>query len=294
MKSVDFDALVPEPAPPVALAGYTGFLLRRAFGCVQRVSVQVMPSGLHARHMAILQVVRHGPVSQRVLGDLLGVNRTIMVKLVDRLEEDGLIRRERASGDRRSYALELTEKGELALPPLEEAAGQGEAILTENLLPQERERLLDLLGRLAPEEVRQLPHQLTGRVAFYVANLHWRLSERADQALREFGMQSRRFVVLATLAQLTPCSQQELADALEVTAPALFGMLGELERDGLIRRGRNPADRRAAQLSLTERGRFDLDGARRVQDGIQAWVAGRLAPDSPDALNTLLLRISVW
>jgi DNA-binding MarR family transcriptional regulator len=96
--------------PP--LAGYTGYLLRRAFARARDCAQQVLPPGTHPGEGAILtRLAEGGPASQQELSGRLHVNRTIMVKLVDRLEAAGLVRRERNTADRRCYALVVTPRG---------------------------------------------------------------------------------------------------------------------------------------------------------------------------------------
>ena len=51
-------------------------------------------------------------LSQKELAELIWDNTNVVVKLVDRLEAMGLIRRELNPSDRRAFALFVTEKGE--------------------------------------------------------------------------------------------------------------------------------------------------------------------------------------
>ncbi|RMI46668.1 MarR family winged helix-turn-helix transcriptional regulator [Streptomyces triticirhizae] len=74
--------------------------------------------------------------------------RSVMVGLCDGLEAAGLVRRERATGDRRAYAVTLTDAGVERLA----AAERGVPALLENVLApltaEERAQLATLLGRL--------------------------------------------------------------------------------------------------------------------------------------------------
>src|SRR3977135_3807537 len=111
-----------------SLAGYTGYLLVRAFIRAQACGVAAMPAGRHPRDLAILAALLEcGPVSQGRLAELLKIHRTIMVKVVDGLEEAGLVRRARDPADRRRYALAPTTDGEAPPAGLPRAAGRREA-----------------------------------------------------------------------------------------------------------------------------------------------------------------------
>jgi DNA-binding MarR family transcriptional regulator len=52
-----------------------------------------------------------GPIGQQPIADQLGLTGPAIVQAVDRLEAAGLVERRRDPTDRRSYALEPTERG---------------------------------------------------------------------------------------------------------------------------------------------------------------------------------------
>ena len=67
------------------------------------------------------------PVTQKELSEMLMVDKSDLTGLVDRMEERGFLRRTRASGDRRSYHLELKEPG---IAFLEETEGPYRELIT--------------------------------------------------------------------------------------------------------------------------------------------------------------------
>ena len=90
--------------------------------------------------------------SQQAIGELIGLNSTRMVFLVDELEQRGLVERRRNDADRRSYALYLTDAGWAKLRQVRQVAGQHQAELGSSLSPAERVQLTGLLRRLAAEQ----------------------------------------------------------------------------------------------------------------------------------------------
>jgi DNA-binding MarR family transcriptional regulator len=276
-----------------SLAGYTGFLLVRAFIRAQACGVAAMPSGRHPRDLAILTaLVAGGPVSQARLSELLKINRTIMVKMVDGLEEAGLVRRARDPTDRRRYALAPTTDGEAALASMQRAAAGGEAELAAGLTSAEHRRLNELLSRLVPDLTGVLPQSITNRSGFLIARAHYRLRERGGQALRSLGIEPRHFGVLTALAAAEPCSQQRLADRIGVSGPAIVQTIDELDRAALIVRERNPVDRREHILRLTDQGRTHLAQARSTLDQIQHEIADLLGEPAAAELNALLSKVA--
>lgn len=285
----DQEASTLEPA----LAGYTGYLLFRAFVRAQACGVAAMPAGRHPRDLAILTaLVERGPVSQARLGELLKINRTIMVKVVDGLEDAGLVRRERDPADRRRYALAPTADGKAALAAMQRAAAGGEAELAAGLTPAEHQRLNELLSPLVPDLTGVLPDSITNRTGFLIARAHHRLRERGGQALRSLSIEPRHFGTLTALAAAEPCSQQRLADRMAVSGPAIVHTIDELHQAALIVRDRNPADRREHILRLTDQGRTHLTQARSALDVIQQEIADLLTKPGAAELNALLSKVA--
>jgi DNA-binding MarR family transcriptional regulator len=99
------------------------------------------------------------------------------------------------------------------------------------------------------------------------------------------GLSMWGYVVLSHLARGSAPTQLALASAIGYDKTRLIGLLDELERDGLITREPDPADRRARIVHLTERGR-ELHAAT-VAD-IRAMEDELLSSLTPAERETLL------
>ncbi|REF00955.1 MarR family winged helix-turn-helix transcriptional regulator [Thermomonospora umbrina] len=274
------------------LAGYTGYLLAGALNRAQDCCATAMPGEWSPRDVAVLEVLAEaGPQSQARLGELLDINRTIMVKLVDRLEDAGLVRRRRAAEDRRRYALEITDAGGEVLAALRRQVADSERLLTAPLEPAEHAALIELLRDLVPEAVGALPDAITTRAGFLITRARHELRRQIDQGLRGLRMEPRHFGLLTALAGAEPCSQQRLAGCMGVSGPAIVQTLDELGEAGLIDRAPNPRDRRQYVVRLTRGGRRRLAEATEIMDEIQEGLAGRLGRAETARLNTLLTRL---
>ena len=77
--------------------------------------------GVHAASsMRLLALIRlHGPRNMAFFCDHLRLTSAALTSIVDRLSEQGLIRRDRQPIDRRAYFLTLTETGEELLNRIE-------------------------------------------------------------------------------------------------------------------------------------------------------------------------------
>jgi DNA-binding MarR family transcriptional regulator len=98
----------------------------------------------------LMLLIRENPGIRSVdLARALGVARSGMVRLIDELEQRELISREIDQKDRRNQSLVLTSLGRRKLSRIEKAVEKHEAEMTSGLSVSEREKLLELLWRVA-------------------------------------------------------------------------------------------------------------------------------------------------
>jgi DNA-binding MarR family transcriptional regulator len=252
-----------------------------------------MPQGRDPKDLGVLVTVEAaGPLTQRKLGDLLGVNRTTMVKIADSLEGDGLLRRERDPADRRNYAVSITAEGRAAIAEMTRRARLGDAELTSALTGPERARLVGLLQRIVPDLIDLIPGELTGLSAFLIARAHLRLRAEVSVPLSPLGIATHQFGLLTALESLQPCSQQRVATALGISGPAVVSTVAELEKRELITRERNPEDRREHLLRLTPEGLERVTAARSIVDVTHDELARRVGTAELSELNALLAKIT--
>lgn len=254
-----------------------------------------MPDGIPIRDYEVLQSLADlGPSSQRHLSRLLWVNRTIMVKLVDALEADGLVQRRRDPADRRSYALQLTPAGEQARADYSLAADRAEAGLTAPLSTREATALRALLSAIAlsADQPIELPAGLAGRVSFLLTPAHNRVRERVNARLGALGLTTALYGTLATMQARGPISQQAIADQLGLTGPAIVQNVDRLQALGLVDRRRHPADRRSYALEPTSKGRATVSQARAAIEQLNGRLDQMLGgQDKRHHLNQLLLQL---
>ena len=135
-----------------------GYLLARTHRKIQaRAEEALEPLGLgqgvvdcSPRHVGCLLVIaEYGPLSQQALGEMIKVDRTTIVAVVDWLESEGFVERRRNPDDRRAYALQITPAGRRWLPRADRALRSAEKDFLKPLSAAEREELKSLLQRLA-------------------------------------------------------------------------------------------------------------------------------------------------
>jgi DNA-binding MarR family transcriptional regulator len=139
-----------------------------------------------------------------------------------------------------------------------------------------------------------LPPPSTGYLLWHLT-LRWRAG--LDRALAPLGLTSAQYAVLASLYGLSRGgarpSQRELADYAGLEPMHVSKLVRALERAGLVERAGNPADTRAVQLSLTDRGRQVVTAGRAkvlaLEERYLAPLGGRLSRQTTDLRETLLL-----
>jgi DNA-binding MarR family transcriptional regulator len=101
---------------------------------------------LKPRQFQILGLLHdHGGLAQRELMQAMDVDPSILVTLLNPLEADGLVSRERDPADRRRHLVTLTRAGERALDSASRAQKETEDSLFASLDAEEREQLSALL-----------------------------------------------------------------------------------------------------------------------------------------------------
>jgi DNA-binding MarR family transcriptional regulator len=89
-----------------------------------------------------------------------------------------------------------------------------------------------------------------------------------DELLSSLEMSSAQFIIIATLSLGVAKSASDLCKGISYDAGAMTRMLDRLEEKGLLRRSRDPGDRRLVNLELTEKGNAALPRMREVSMGV--------------------------
>ena len=95
-------------------------------------------------------------LSQRELADLCHLDVTTMSRSLDRLEEEGLLRREKNPDCRRSYQVCLTPAGEKKAREVQAVLRQMDEIICEGLSEQEHEEFLRILRKICGNMERSI------------------------------------------------------------------------------------------------------------------------------------------
>jgi len=146
-----------------------------------------------------------------------------------------------------------------------------------------------------------VPDVVSDRLGFLLGQNHRALRGLADEALRPFGLEPgetecnpSHVGCLAVIASEGPLSQQRLGGLTRIDRTSVVAIVDYLERHGYVERRRNPADRRAYLLLITDAGRKWLAGTKsalvEVEDRYLDPLSGRERDQLKELLRKLLVR----
>ena len=128
-------------------------LVQLGFHVARGFSERLAPLGLEPRQVGMLtRLAANEGKSQQAIGELMGLNPTRMVFLVDELEKQGLVERRRNPDDRRSYALYLTDEGRAKLSEAQRVSIGHDREIGASLTGGQRRELAALLRQVADEQ----------------------------------------------------------------------------------------------------------------------------------------------
>jgi len=124
-------------------------LARHGQALSARLRAAMSVTGLTPRHGVALQhLCEHGPTSQQGLLEVLGVDPSVLVAILNDLEGNGLAERRRDPADRRRHIVEMSDKGRAVLDDVDRAIDAVEQELLADLTPAEVDRLRELLAKV--------------------------------------------------------------------------------------------------------------------------------------------------
>ena len=280
-----------NPLSP-SLQRFISHLLRRAFHRASQLSHVGLPEGLHPRDFAVLGVLEeHDVVSQQALAERLDINRTIVVKLIDKLAAAGYAVRTRNPADRRTYMLSITPAGRRLLDEVDHTAVTGENEFLGPLTAPERRDLNALLRELVPQVSQEVAGEQPS--TYFIMLAYHRVRRRGNDLMAQHGLQARHAGALIALHDAGPCSQLQLARTVGTTEATVVLVIDELEAAGAVVRERNPHDRRSNSLVLTPKGREMVSVAVGVLSQVQEETTRQLGEERMHRLQELLTKL-LW
>ncbi len=135
------------------------------------------------------------------------------------------------------------------------------------------------------------PTGLQASSGYLLTRLGAESRRRWARMLSERGLTPHHYGVLMTLDDLRVTCQQRLSRAIGVDPRNAVPVVDHLQRRGLIKRTRDPADRRRHAIALTDEGRTAVAELRRSAEAIEREMLQGLTADERSALHRLLHKL---
>lgn len=130
------------------LSDNLGYRIRRAqLWAFRDVSRRLAPFAVGPAQFSVLSIIDANPgINQLAIAAALSIERAGLGRLVDRLEQQGFVRRTASSANRRYYVLDLTTAGAALLKRLRPIVAQCEKAIAEKIGSRAYEDLLQTLS----------------------------------------------------------------------------------------------------------------------------------------------------
>ena len=125
-------------------------------------------------------------------------------------------------------------------------------------------------------------------IAFVISDVARLYRRRFDERTRSFGITGPQMRAVIAIMRFPGINQGALADRLDVEPITTCRMVDRLEQAGLVERRRDPQDRRAWQLFLTDAAEPIAENLQAIGQTVLNESLDGVAPGDRDAIMTIL------
>jgi DNA-binding MarR family transcriptional regulator len=129
------------------------------------------------------------------------------------------------------------------------------------------------------------------RLSFLLKRTSALLDGTVEQELARLGISGREFGVLTLVEAEGPASQQRLAGRIGVDRTTMVALIDALEEKRLVKRHRDPTNRRAYVLEVTSAGRKKLRDALKAVERAEQQALAPLSCGESASLTRALQRL---
>jgi len=154
------------------------------------------------------------------------------------------------------------------------------------------DRFLDEISADLPSHLDLTVEGIVDRIG----GINRRIKRMHEETLDQLGLTLSDWHVLTALRWTgEPYRRKagELARRAELTSGSMTSRLDALEKEGLVRRLRDPDDRRTVVVELTDKGRQKHEQLMGIQAEKEALLAAALTDREKEQLNGLLRRVMI-
>ena len=143
-----------------------------------------------------------------------------------------------------------------------------------------------------PEDDVALP-VVHARLGYLLKHAQQRLAELTGPALAPYGITGRELAVLMSIDDLTPLSQQDVADRLGVDRTTMVTLIDGLEDKELVERRPDAEDRRRNVVVLTRAGQATMAEGVEAAEAAEQQFLSKLSAAEVASLKAALQAIAL-
>jgi DNA-binding MarR family transcriptional regulator len=128
------------------------------------------------------------------------------------------------------------------------------------------------------------------RLTYLIKRLEMAERARMEEVLQAHGVTLHQYTALSLLERRDGLSSAQLARRHFVTPQAMNQLVASLERDGLIRREPDDANRKILRASLTDSGRAALAACHHAVDELERRMLAGFTPEQEQEFRAALER----
>jgi DNA-binding MarR family transcriptional regulator len=136
-------------------------------------------------------------------------------------------------------------------------------------------------------------HQPPQAIGFLLGHAARRARGSLEEELEPFGLRLQHFMLVMALSRAGARSQQQLGDWLGVDRTTMVALVDQLERHGYATREKDPADRRAYLVELTDEGRALLPKLRSRASAAEKRTLAPLDAQERELFRELLVKLVI-
>ena len=140
------------------------------------------------------------------------------------------------------------------------------------------------IKRLTKEVMNSVDlHELSRRQM----KLHWSVRAFMMKNMPHLGLHHGQLPILEFIKSNPGCTQQEIAEMLDVSSASIAQSTKRLQRDGFIRKKTDEENLRKNRLTLTKRGIDTAENCRRAYNAVDNVIYGNFSEEELICLRTM-------
>lgn len=144
---------------------------------------------------------------------------------------------------------------------------------------------------LAWSLVESTPSRLVTKASWLITQTAVHAQRLVSEGFTSAGARGYHYRVLAALREFGPASQAELGRRCRMDRSDVVTAVTELEKEGFVERGADPADRRRNTVAITAAGTRQLRRLDRALDQVQQELLAPLSASERQTLVALLGKV---